>query len=125
MVRRENERTVYSSELGRLCPHCGSPSGRCRCGRRLSKNEEATAADGDGIVRVSRTRRGRGGKTVTLVTGVPVSAQALRDLTSDLKKRCGTGGAAKDGIIEIQGDQRDALVNALEERGFQVKLSGG
>ena len=125
MVRRENERTVYSSELGRLCPHCGSPSGRCRCGKRRSKNEEATAADGDGIVRVSRTRRGRGGKTVTLVTGVPVSAQALRELTSDLKKRCGTGGAAKDGIIEIQGDQRDALVSALEERGFQVKLSGG
>ena len=125
MVRRENERTVYSSELGRLCPHCGSPSGRCRCGRRRSKSEEATPTDGDGIVRVSRTRRGRKGKTVTLVTGVPVSAQALRDLTSDLKKRCGTGGSVKDGIIEIQGDQRDALVSALEERGFQVKLSGG
>lgn len=125
MVRRDNERTVYSSELGRLCPHCGSPSGRCRCGRRRSKSEEATPPEGDGIVRVSRTRRGRKGKTVTLVSGVPVSAQALRDLTSELKKRCGTGGAAKDGIIEIQGDQRDALVNALEERGFQVKLSGG
>ena len=125
MVRRENERTVYSSELGRLCPHCGSPSGRCRCGRRRSKGEEANTAGGDGIVRVSRTRRGRGGKTVTLVTGVPLSGQALRDLASDLKKRCGTGGAAKDGIIEIQGDQRDALLKALEERGFRVKLSGG
>ena len=125
MVRRENERTVYSSKLGRLCPHCGSPSGRCRCGRRRSKSEEANPAGGDGIVRVSRTRRGRGGKTVTLVTGVPLSGQALRDLGSDLKKRCGTGGAAKDGIIEIQGDQRDALLKALEERGFRVKLSGG
>ena len=62
---------------------------------------------------------------MTLITGVPVSEQALKDLASDLKKRCGTGGAAKDGIIEIQGDQRDALVKALQERGFQVKLSGG
>lgn len=124
MSRRDPHRTVYSSEHGRLCPHCGAPSGRCRCGKRGAQKADARP-QGDGIVRVSRTRRGRKGKTVTLVTGVPVSESELRDLASELKKRCGTGGAVKDAVIEIQGDQRETLVSALQDRGFQVKVSGG
>ena len=122
MGRQDDDRIVFSSEHGRLCPHCGAPSGRCRCKK---KKAAAPPPTGDGIVRVSRTRRGRKGKTVTLVEGVLVSSDALRDLASDLKKRCGTGGAIKEGIIEIQGDQRETLVSALEEKGFRVKVSGG
>ena len=125
MSPREQDRTVYSSEQGRLCPHCGATSGRCRCAKRGQKKTPPASAQPDGIVRVSRTRRGRKGKTVTLVTGVPASPDDLRELASELKKRCGTGGAIKDGVIEIQGDQRETLVSALQERGFQVKVSGG
>ena len=124
MSRREQDRTVYSSEQGRLCAHCGAPSGRCRCKRR-SPQKTANPTQGDGVVRVSRTRKGRKGKTVTLVTGVPASESELRDLASEFKKRCGTGGAVKEGVIEIQGDQRETLVSVLQDRGFQVKVSGG
>ena len=77
MGRQDDDRIVFSSEHGRLCPHCGAPSGRCRCKK---KKAAAPPPTGDGIVRVSRTRRGRKGKTVTLVEGVPVSSDALRDL---------------------------------------------
>jgi translation initiation factor 1 len=82
-------------------------------------------ADGDGIVRVGRSSRGRGGKTVTLVTGVQLPPNELAQLARDLKRSCGTGGALKDETIEIQGDQRDAVQAALEQRGFTVKRSGG
>jgi len=76
-------------------------------------------------VRVGRSSKGRGGKTVTLVTGVQLPPDELRDLAKALKRRCGTGGSLKGDVIEIQGDQRDALVEALSERGFQVKRTGG
>jgi translation initiation factor 1 len=76
-------------------------------------------------VRVSRTSKGRGGKTVTLVTGVQLPPKELEALARDLKRRCGTGGSLKDEVIEIQGDQRDGVVAELEQRGFRVKRSGG
>ena len=82
-------------------------------------------ARGDGIVRVRRETKGRGGKTVTTVSGVALASDALRDLAKELKQRCGTGGAVKDGVIEIQGDHRTPIVAALEERGYEVKLAGG
>ncbi len=81
--------------------------------------------EGDGIVRVSRTRRGRGGKTVTQIEGLSLAEPDLRSLARDLKRLCGTGGSVKNGMIEIQGDQCDILVVALEERAFTVKRSGG
>ena len=112
---------MYSSEHGRLCPRCGAPSGRCRC-RRVSGE---APVEGDGIVRVSRTRRGRGGKTVTQIEGLSLAEPDLRSLARDLKRLCGTGGSVKNGMIEIQGDQCDILVVALEERAFTVKRSGG
>jgi translation initiation factor 1 len=82
-------------------------------------------ADADGVVRVGRSSKGRGGKTVTLVTGVQLPPDEFRDLAKALKRQCGTGGTAKGDVIEIQGDQRDAIVEALEARGFQVKRTGG
>ncbi len=77
------------------------------------------------MVRVRRETKGRGGKTVTAITGVPVAEGPLALLAADLKKRCGTGGTVKDGIIEIQGDHRDTLVAELSKRGYTVKLAGG
>jgi translation initiation factor 1 len=117
--RDRDERLVYSSAQGRMCPGCGQPIARCRC----AKNPRAER--GDGIVRVRREVKGRGGKTVTTISGLGLATDALRELAGELKRRCGTGGAVKDGVIEIQGDHRDALVALLEARGHTVKRAGG
>jgi translation initiation factor 1 len=117
--RRDDPVMVYSTERGLVCPKCRAPVAKCRCGK------EEPAPAGDGIVRVRRETKGRGGKTVTTVSGVPLGGAALRTLASDLKRRCGTGGTAKDGAIEIQGDHRDTIVAELSRRGFTAKVAGG
>jgi len=114
------DRTVYSSGRGRVCPHCGRPAKDCAC----RSNPRATPR-GDGVVRVRREVAGRRGKPVTTVSGVPLTSDALRELAGALKRRCGTGGTAKDGVIEIQGDHRDTVVAELEARGYTVKRAGG
>ena len=113
-------RTVYSSQHGRMCPRCGKPVASCAC-----KKTSASAAKGDGVVRVGRETKGRKGKGVTVVTGVPLSGDALDELGSQLKRLCGSGGTVRDGVIEVQGDHRDALVAELAKRGYTVKRSGG
>jgi translation initiation factor 1 len=118
-VTRERDRTVYSTGRGRICPVCGMPPARCVC------RQGPRAPRGDGVVRVRREVQGRRGKTVTAITGVPLPEAELRELAAELKRRCGTGGSAKEGVIEIQGDHRDALVALLEERGYTVKRAGG
>lgn len=80
---------------------------------------------GDGIVRVRREVKGRRGKTVTTISGVALGHDELRELASELKRRVGTGGSAKDGVIEIQGDHCDALIEELRARGHTVKRAGG
>ena len=125
MSRPKADATVYSSEHGRLCRHCGLPTPKCVCRANPHGQRALLNTEGDGVVRVGRTSKGRGGKTITQVTGVQASESELRDLARDLKRRCGTGGTLKDGVIEIQGDQRDTLVSELESRGFTVKRSGG
>ena len=115
-----DDRTVYSSHGGRVCPGCNMPVASCQCRR---KKPDAPA--GDGVVRVRREVKGRRGKPVTTIAGVPLSADELRELAGELKRRCGSGGSAKAGVIEIQGDHRDVLVAELEERGYTVKLAGG
>ena len=80
---------------------------------------------GDGTVRVSRETKGRKGKGVTLISGIPLGAEALAALAKDLKQRCGTGGTVKDGVIEIQGDHRDRLVEELQSRGYRMRRAGG
>lgn len=110
---------VWSSEHGKICPGCGKPAAKCVC--RARKSRQA----GDGIVRVRRETKGRGGKTVTVVAGVPVDEGTLKALAGELKRRCGTGGTVKDGEIEIQGDHADLLVAELARRGFTVKRAGG
>ena len=111
---------ISDSEHGRMCPGCAQPIDRCAC-----KAAPEVIPETDGVVRVSRETKGRKGKGVTLVTGVPLTPTDLKALAKQLKQRCGTGGAVKNGTIEIQGDQRDVLVEALSARGLTVKQSGG
>ena len=119
------DRTVYSSTHGRVCPHCGLPSKRCQCRANPRGAGRDAESAGDGIARVRREKKGRGGKTVTTVSGIALPEGELRDLAKTLRRSCGTGGTLKDGVIEIQGDHADKIVAALEERGMKVKRSGG
>ena len=114
-----NSRPVYTTAHGRLCPQCQRPLADCVCGK------DRPAAAGDGIVRLHRETKGRGGKAVTLIRGVPLAGAELKQLAKALKQRCGVGGAVKDGVIEIQGDQRATIKAELEKAGYQVKLAGG
>ncbi|MBS0376477.1 MAG: translation initiation factor Sui1 [Proteobacteria bacterium] len=112
-------RLVYSSDAGRLCPECGQPKGTCRCGARRA------LAPPPGPVRVGRETQGRGGKGVTVVTGLGLAPAALEELARALKQRCGSGGRVVDGRIEIQGEHRDTLVAELGKRGIEAKRAGG
>jgi len=110
---------VYSSQHGRMCGACGRPAAQCAC--RKGK----AVPSGAGVVRVGRETKGRKGKGVTVVTGVPLTGDALDALGSQLKRLCGSGGTVRDGVIEIQGDHRDLLVAELAKHGWTVKRSGG
>jgi translation initiation factor 1 len=114
-----NYRPVYSSEAGRLCPKCGKPVNGCIC------KKPGTSKTADGIVRISRSTAGRKGKGVTIITGVPLEGKALKELAKKLKQKCGSGGTLKDGVIEIQGEHRDLLVEELQKQGWTVKRAGG
>jgi translation initiation factor 1 len=120
-----NTRLVYSTGAGRRCPECARPIAECRCKRSRPAPPAATAPQGDGVVRVGRETKGRKGKGVTVVTGVPLAGDALEELATRLKKRCGSGGTVHQGTIEIQGDHRDTLVAELGKLGYTVKRSGG
>ena len=121
-MNKPNSRLVYSSESGRICPKCKKYFEHCSCGAQKRKHQESKS---DGIVRVGRESKGRKGKGVTLVTGVPLSAAELKQLARELKQKCGTGGTLKDGVIEIQGDHRDTLIELLQAKGWPVKRAGG
>jgi translation initiation factor 1 len=110
---------VYSTEQGRMCPDCGKPVAECEC------SQSVPTPVGDGIVRVGRETKGRKGAGVTIITGVPLAPAELAALCTRLKKRCGSGGAVKAGVIEIQGDHRDLLVEELTRQGWTVKKAGG
>jgi translation initiation factor 1 len=118
-VSRERDRLVYATGTGRTCPHCGRAVAQCAC------RANPRAPRGDGSVRLRREVQGRRGKTVTTISGVPLPESELAELAGELKRRCGTGGSAKNGVIEIQGDHRVVLKAELESRGYDVKLAGG
>ena len=117
-MSNSNSRPVYSSAQGRLCPDCGRPVASCQC-------KKATAPIGDGKVRVRCERKGHGGKTVTVISGLPLVEATLTALAGELKRRCGCGGTVKAGNIEIQGDHADLLLSELLQRGFAAKRAGG
>ena len=110
MARNENTRLVYSTDGGKVSPQKSTPS---------------HAAPADGVVRISRETKGRKGKGMTIITGVTLQGQELKDLAKQLKQKCGTGGTVKNGVIEIQGDHRDTLLTDLSARGWTVKKAGG
>jgi len=104
-----NSRLVYSTDDGDA--------------RRRAPETAAPSAPNDGIVRVSREKGGRRGKTVTIVRGVPYGE--VDEVAKELKRLCAAGGATVQGVIEIQGDHRDRVAGRLRDRGYTVKLSGG
>jgi len=111
--------SVYSTETGRLCPDCGQPKAECRC------RQEKPAVTSDGIVRIRRETKGRKGKGVTLIEGLPLATEQLRQLAKELKAACGSGGTVKEGRIEVQGDHCQRVLQELKVRGWTVKRSGG
>ena len=104
----KESRLVYSTETGRIKP----------------QSEPKPQVKTDGIIRISRETKGRKGKGVTILSGFNLDAGALKILAKQLKKSCSTGGTIKDGLIEIQGDQREILKGQLEKMGYSVKLAG-
>ena len=120
-VNRDENRTVYSTEKGRVCPNCGKPVQNCQC----KKKKDRPSVKRDGIIRLRLERKGRGGKSVTLVEGLPSNEDLIKELVSELKRHCGVGGTVKNGMIEIQGDVRDTALLLLQQKGYVVKKAGG
>ncbi|SFU28491.1 translation initiation factor Sui1 [Pseudoduganella namucuonensis] len=110
---------VYSTEVGRTCPACRRALAECVC-----KAAAQAAPAGDGVARVSRETKGRGGKCVTVVKGLALDAGALAALGKQLRAACGSGGTVKDGVIEVQGDHRDAVMAQLEKLGHKPRRAG-
>lgn len=111
---------VYSTGVSRRCPQCQRPIADCVC-----KGRKPASATSRSPVRVGRETKGRKGKGATVITGLPLTGAQLEELARQLKKRCGSGGTVRDGVIEIQGDHRDVLVSELERLGFPAKRAGG
>lgn len=110
---------VYSTGLGSLCPNCRRPVRECVCPKG------APGAAKPAQVRVGRETAGRAGKGVTVVSGLPLSLSDIEALATKLKKRCGSGGTVREGVIEIQGDHRETIVQELIKLGWPAKKSGG
>lgn len=111
---------VYSTDVGRICPACRLALAQCAC-----KATAKAAPVGDGVVRVSRQTKGRGGKSVTVVQGLALDSLALTLLGKQLRTACGSGGTVKDGVIEVQGDHCELVMEALRKHGHSPKRTGG
>ena len=109
---------VYSTDAGRMCPDCRQPVASCIC-------KAQTLPKTDGVVRVSLQTKGRGGKSVTLVKGLPLDALALAAMAKQLRAACGSGGTVKDGVVEVQGDHVTTVMAALQKQSYVVKRAGG
>jgi translation initiation factor 1 len=109
-----NRRIVYSSDGGRVSRET-----------QAGKTSEPSGFPDDGVVRVSREKGGRGGKTVTVVRGLPERGAALDARLAELKRLCGAGGTLRDGNVEVQGDHRERIAERLRGLGYKVKLAGG
>lgn len=111
---------VYSTDGGRMCPGCRQPVIRCAC------NAQAAApAKGDGVVRVGRETKGRGGKAVTVIRGLGLDDAGLAALGKRLRTACGAGGTVKGDVLEVQGDHCERVMDCLQNAGWVVKRVGG
>ena len=111
-------RTVYSTATGGICPKCGWPQRDCKCSSQFERDEPLPAKI---VAKLRMEKSGRGGKTVTVIYDLPNNQPFLKDLASELKKACGTGGAVAANTVEIQGDQRDRIRELLIKKGWVVK----
>ena len=118
MARSANSGLVYSTETGKMCPDCRNALAQCTC-------KSKAAPIGDGNVRVMLQTKGRGGKAVTLVKGLALDADELNAVGKQLRSACGSGGTVKDGVLEVQGDHRERVVEWLTREGYTVKRAGG
>jgi len=127
MRDEKNSSLVYSTDSGRVCPECGQAAASCRCSKKKPPQPDKAkpGLPKDGVARIMRDTKGRKGKGVTLVAGLPLGAVELAALAKTLKQKCGAGGAVKDGVIEIQGDHRQTILDALTALGHKAKLAGG
>jgi len=114
----------YSTESGRICPECRHPIAKCTCNEKKTGNKKQGYPN-DGVVRIRREVKGRKGKTVTSIFGIPLDDSKLQKFAKILKCRCGSGGTVKDGVIIIQGEHRDTLLDEIRKQGYTVKLAGG
>src|ERR1041385_3987511 len=123
MDRRIGGKLVWSSDPDPVppCPDCGEPPDRCRCSRRSRAGKSVPPPPGSITARLRIERKGRGGKTVTIIEGLPGPPQALEEAARWLKSACGAGGTVRGSAIEVQGDQRARAAAALESRGYTVK----
>jgi translation initiation factor 1 len=113
---------VYSTDAGRMCPDCRQPVASCSCKAQAQAQHLSKT---DGVVRVSLQTKGRGGKSVTLVKGLPLDAEGLAALAKQLRNACGSGGTVKDGVVEVQGDHVATVMAALQKQSYVVKRAGG
>ena len=118
MSGRSNARLVYSTGDGKVCPRCGWPLSNCQCSERSGAQE---AVPSKVVAKLRMEKGGRGGKIVTVVDGLPKNDAFLRELCGELKRACGTGGAVKEGTIELQGELRERLRELLAKKGYVVK----
>ena len=116
MADRAKGRIVYSTDVGRVCPGCGWPSRDCKCSQNLDQPVPSRI-----VAKLRMEKKGRGGKIVTVVDGLPRNAAFLKELCQELKRACGTGGTATEGAVELQGDLRDRVREVLLKKGFVVK----
>jgi translation initiation factor 1 len=111
---KQKRRIVYSTDQGRHCPACGEPIARCACNTRQPLR-------GDGVVRLQRQSKGRNGKPVVVISGLPLAADEMKQLAKRLKAKCAVGGTVENGTIIIQGDKREAIRAELESLDYKVK----
>ncbi len=116
MSDRDGGRIVYSTAAGRICPGCGWPANDCRCSTSIDQPIPERI-----VAKLRMEKKGRGGKTVTVVDGLPRNAAFLRELSQELKRACGTGGAVLEGAIELQGELRERVRDVLIKKGYVVK----
>ena len=113
-----NSRLVYSTGAGRRCETCGWPVDNCQCSHQHARDE---AVPSRVVAKLRLEKKGRGGKSVTVIYDLPENAAFLKQLAGDLKRACGTGGAVSGNTVEIQGDQRTRIRELLQQKGYVVK----